>query len=190
MLIVVRHGRTATNARGALLGRSDPSLDELGETQAAAVRRALGPVDRIVSSPLLRCRQTAAAIGGAVEIDDRLIELDYGEWDGLPIADLPSRVWADWRNDPDLRPPGGETLTELGSRVGTALEDLRADAQHRDVVVVTHVSPIKATLAWTLGVGIEVSWRAFVAPASITRIAVGEHGPSLHSFNEVAHLTV
>ena len=56
------------------------------------------------------------------------------------------------------------------------------------MVVVTHVSPIKAAVAWAMGVGDEVSWRMFVAPASVTRIAVGDRGPSLHGFNDVAHL--
>ena len=59
MLFVVRHGRTAANASGLLLGRLDPDLDELGVRQAAAAAAALGTVDRVVSSPLLRTRRTA-----------------------------------------------------------------------------------------------------------------------------------
>jgi broad specificity phosphatase PhoE len=81
-------------------------------------------------------------------------------------------------------------LLALGARVRAACEALSADAKDADgdVVVVTHVSPIKAALAWALGVGEEVAWRTFVAPASITRIGFGPRGPVLHSFNEVAHL--
>ena len=57
------------------------------------------------------------------------------------------------------------------------------------MVVVSHVSPIKAAIAWALGVGDEVGWRLFVRVASITRIAIGPGGPTLHSFNEVVEIT-
>ena len=66
--------------------------------------------------------------------------------------------------------------------------DLAEEAAERDVVVVTHVSPVKAALAWALGVGDEISFRAYVAPASITTIATAGPRPSLHSFNGCAHL--
>ena len=62
------------------------------------------------------------------------------------------------------------------------------DARDRTVVVVSHVSPIKAAVAWALGVGPEVAWRSHLDPASITRIAIGPAGPVLRTFNEVAHL--
>ena len=75
MLIVVRHGRTPANAAGQLLGRRDPELDELGRAQAAAVGIAIPTAARVISSPLMRCRQTAEAIGTSVEIDERLIEV-------------------------------------------------------------------------------------------------------------------
>lgn len=188
MLIVVRHGRTAANAAGRLLGRADPPLDDLGLRQAGGLAAALGPVDRVVSSPLLRCRSTAAGFGVPVEVDERWIELDYGEWDGSVLGDLPASLWSAWRADVEFAPPGGESLVALGERVRAAADDLAADARDRSVVVVTHVSPIKAALAWALGVGDDVAWRAFVAPASVTRIAVGDRGPSLVGFNDTGHL--
>ncbi len=78
----------------------------------------MGPVDRVVASPLLRTRQTAAAFGAAVEIDDRFIELDYGEYDGLPLADVPAELWDRWRTDSDFAPPGGESLVALRAAGG------------------------------------------------------------------------
>ena len=187
MLIIARHGRTAVNAAGRLLGRSDPPLDPLGARQAAAIAAALRP-DRVVSSPLRRCRETAAAFGRPVDVDERLIEIDYGELEGASLADVPAGVWADWRADSAWRPPGGETLEELASRVDSALGDLAHEANGADVVVVTHVSPVKAAVAWALGVGIEISWRCRVDPASISRVAVEGGTRSLRSFNEVGHL--
>ncbi len=189
MLIVVRHGRTDANASGLLLGRRlDPGLDALGERQARALADALPAGARVISSPLQRTRETAAALGRAVEIDDRWIELDYGDLDGTPLRDVPADVWAAWRADPSLAPGGGESLVDLGERVRAACADLAEEAAERDVVVVTHVSPVKAALAWALGVGDDVSWRAYVAPASITRIATAGPNPSLHSFNGCDHL--
>lgn len=188
MLIVARHGRTDANRSGLLLGRLDVDLDELGRAQAAALADAVGPVDRVVASPLRRTMATAAAFDAPIESDDRLVELDYGDWDGTPVSEVPAEAWAAWRSDPHYTPPGGESLSALADRVVPVLDDLAADAAHRTIVVVTHVSPIKAALAWALGVSPDVAWRTFVAPASITRIAVSDRGPSLHGFNDVAHL--
>ena len=188
MLIVVRHGRTEANAAGLLLGRLDPPLDLLGIEQAGRVARAVGEVDRVVSSPLGRAVETAEAFGLPVEIDERWTELDYGDFDGLPVTEVPEAVWQRWRADPDFAPPAGESIAELTRRVHLACEDLCEGAQSATVVVVSHVSPIKAAVAWALGVGPELAWRTHLDPASITRIVIGRRGPLLRSFNEVAHL--
>lgn len=188
MLVVVRHGRTAANADGRLLGRLDVPLDEEGERQAARLAAAVGPVDRVVSSPLTRARQTAAAFGAPIEIDERWIELDYGTYDGTPLHEVPAVVWAAWRRDLSFAPPGGESIATLAARVRSSLEELTDRARSETVVVVSHVSPIKAAVAWALGVSDDVTWRLFVAPASVTRIALTERGPVLHTFNESAHL--
>jgi broad specificity phosphatase PhoE len=188
VLIIVRHGRTAANAAGRLLGRLDAPLDEIGEAQAAAMAAAVGPVDRVVASPLERTRRTAEAFGVPVELDERFIELDYGEYDGMPLGDVPGSVWSAWRADAGFAPPGGESIASLGVRVRQGLDELAEAARRDTVVVVSHVSPIKAAMAWALGVGDEVTWRLFVAPASVTRIAVTDHGPVVQSFNETGHL--
>jgi broad specificity phosphatase PhoE len=186
--VVVRHGRTAANATGRLLGHLDLPLDGLGEAQAAALAAAVGPVDQVVTSPLLRTRQTAAAFDAPVVVDERLIELDYGSYDGMALREVPADVWAQWRADPDFALPGGESLAALRRRVEATLVELSEVARTQTVVVVAHVSPIKAAVTWALGVGDEVTWRLFVSPASISRIGVGDRGPILQSFNLVAHL--
>jgi len=188
VLILARHGQTAANAAGHLLGRADPPLTEEGHRQAAALGAVLSGASLIISSPLQRARQTAEAIGGSFEIDERWTELDYGEYDDRPPGDVPPELWQRWRADPGHRPPGGESLVELGLRVRAACDDLAAQAAEADVVVVSHVSPIKAGVAWALDTSDEVAWRMYVALASITRIGVTERGPILRSFNEVAHL--
>ena len=187
MLIVVRHGRTEANASGRLLGRRDLPLDDLGRRQAAAVAPLVAGARRVVSSPLRRTRETASALGLPVSVDERFIELDYGSLEGTPLTEVPSDLWHRWQGDLAWAPEGGESLQALGVRVRAACEDLVEEATSSDIVVVTHVSPIKAAVAWALDVPDDVSWRMFVAPASVTRIAVGPRR-SLHGFNATAHL--
>jgi broad specificity phosphatase PhoE len=189
--VLVRHGQTTFNVEARLAGRLEAPLTPFGRLQAqatAAVINAAGPIARVVSSPLSRTRETAAAFGQQVDLDDRWIELDYGEFDGCPVGDVPANVWKTWRADPDFAPPGGETLTALGARVRSACDDLAHEAAHGNVVVVSHVSPIKAAVIWALGVSQTTAWRMFLGTASITRIAVGPDGPSMRSFNESSHL--
>ena len=191
MLILVRHGQTSANAGGLLQGRMDLPLDDEGRIQAmrtgAHIRQNF-PHARVIASPLRRAVDTARAISDEVEIDERFIELDYGQWDGRAMSDVDPAQWAQWRLDPLFRPPGGESLVELEQRVTPALEQLRLEAQERDVVVVSHVSPIKCAVTWALEVDSHVTWRFHLDRASICRIAVTARGLSVLSMNEVAHL--
>jgi broad specificity phosphatase PhoE len=184
VLILVRHGQTAANADGLVLGRLDPPLTSLGRQQAAAVAAALPPPDVLICSPLVRARETAEAFGAPVEVDERWIEFDYGDIDGVPVAEVPDDLWEKWRADHHFSPGGGESLAAVGRRVRESIDDLLADATNGDVVVVTHVSPIKAAIAWALDVPDAVAWRMYVDQASISRIAMREFGPVLMSFNE------
>ncbi len=188
VLILVRHGQTTANAAGLLLGRLDPELTEFGRVQAEATARALGTVDRVIASPLRRARLTAEAFGQPVEVDERWIEIDYGSYDGVPLAEVPAELWDAWRRDVTFAPPGGESLAAVGERVRRACEGLCEEARARHVVVVSHVSPIKAAVAWALGVGDAVSWRMFLDVAAICRIQIGPRGPSLRTYNDTSHL--
>ena len=194
LLTLVRHGRTRANAGGLLQGHVDNELDEVGHDQASVLGPALArvaPVDRIIASPLLRAQQTAAAIAGhvglAVETDRRWIELDYGDYDGQPMSSIPPEVWARWRSDPDFRPPRGESMAELETRVHGALVDLAANDTGMHVVVVSHVSPIKAAVAWALGVDIGVSWRTALDRASMSTIRLHAERSALVTFNVTVH---
>lgn len=185
VLILVRHGQTAANAAGLLLGQADPPLTERGQAQAQALAAALPYPARVISSPLVRARDTAAAFGRPVEIDERWIEMDYGSLDCEPAASVAVEVWDRWRGDLTYVPAGGESLATVGKRVRAACEQLAEEASVADVVVVSHVSPIKAAVAWALGVGDQVAWRMFVEDASVARIAWNSAGPLLKSFNEM-----
>jgi broad specificity phosphatase PhoE len=188
VLILVRHGQTTMNATGRLQGRLDAPLTELGRRQAAAIATVVTQPSVVVTSPLLRARETADAFGVGARVDERWIELDYGDLDGKPISEVPADLWDRWRAHPEFAPPRGESMSELGHRVRAACEELAPVAATEDVVVVSHVSPIKAAVAWALGVGDETTWRMFLDVASICRVAVSARGASLVTFNERAHV--
>lgn len=200
MLVLVRHGEATANAAGLLLGRSDVPLTDKGRGQAAAVGARLRhgpdgtaapPVVAVVSSPLRRTLDTADALGLGlpVQVDRRWVEVDYGEHEGRALSDVPADVWLRWRSDPAYRPEGGESLADLGARVRQACDDLVATpgegarSDHGDVVVVSHVSPIKAAVAWALSADDRLAWRLHLSTGSITRIAWTPSGPVVHGFN-------
>jgi probable phosphoglycerate mutase len=195
VLILVRHGESEANAKGLLLGRTDAPLTEKGRAQAASVRQLLhNPVGTVWSSPLSRARDTAALLDlvPPIGLDERWVEVDYGEYECQPLQDVPADVWLRWRKDPDFRPEGGETLAEVDQRVALACADLFAQdgvgarSRDADVVVVSHVTPIKAAVAWALGADAGLSWRLHLLTASVTRIGWNAGAPVLHGFNEVA----
>ena len=158
MLTLVRHGQSAANAAGLLVGRVDSPLTELGRRQAAALGRALAAAPatavRIITSPLQRAMQTAEAIAAAyaattpaqsaarpgvggtgvapeVGVDERFVELDYGELDGRAVSELAPGLLERWRLDTRWRPPGGESLFEVCNRVGAACDELVGAAGRR-----------------------------------------------------------
>ncbi len=188
MIAFVRHGETASNRAGLLLGRADPPLTEKGRAQANAVAAALAsglaPL-AVVTSPLLRAVETATAIasqfGLDIERDERLIELDYGEWDERGFGDVPADELRAWRADPTFVPPGGESLVSVQERVAECAAEILERAGNGLVVAVSHVSPIKAAVAWALGAGPAISWRMRLDLGSITRV---DTGPTLLTFNE------
>ena len=191
MLILVRHGRTPANAAGLLQGRLDQDLDDHGRAQAVAVAayvQSWCEVDTVVASPLKRAQQTAGAFGLPVETDDRWLELSYGEYEGTPHTDVPSEVWMRWRDDPHFTPVGGESLAALDVRVRAACIQLVERAAHHNVVVVSHVSPMKSAVAWALGVDVGISFNCHLDHAAVCRIAIRGDRPVLYTFNETAPL--
>jgi broad specificity phosphatase PhoE len=195
VLVLIRHGETEANARNLLVGRAESPLTELGRAQAGALAQMLGPVSRLVSSPLGRAMETARALGlpVEVEVDERWVELDYGAYDLEPLDDVPAELWRRWRHDAHFRPPGGESLAEMSGRVRAACAELFAHdgagaRGEGDVVVVSHVSPIKAAVAWALGAHDTVAWRLYLATASITVIGWGAGAPLLRRYNVTSGL--
>jgi probable phosphoglycerate mutase len=195
VIVLARHGETEPNRVGRLLGRSDPPLNERGRQQAGALAAFLadGPTPTVViTSPLGRTRETAEAIsatsGAPLRVDDRLIEVDYGEWDEQLIRDIPADVAARWRTDPSFAAPGGESLADLRLRIAPCAATLFEEAREGVIVVVSHVSPIKSIICWALDLDDRYAWRLRLDVASVSRLVGGPDGPVLVSFNETGHL--
>ncbi len=104
------------------------------------------------------------------------------------MREVPDAVWRGWRTDTTFAPEGGESYAALDSRVRSALVELTPRIQDRDVVVVSHVSPIKAAVAWALHATTDIMFHCYLAQASLCRIDMGFFGPILRSFNEQAEI--
>jgi broad specificity phosphatase PhoE len=189
VLYLVRHGRTDANAKGLLQGRLDPPLDAVGRRQAAAMAEVIGGVDEVISSSLVRAVETASYFQHEVTIDDRWIELAYGEYEGIPAGEVPPEVWQSWRTDASFATDGGESFGALDARVRSACDELSDRISGRDVVVVSHVSPIKAAVGWALSATMEIMFHCHLSQASLCRVDMGRFGPVLQSFNEQAPIT-
>lgn len=189
ILILLRHGRTPNNAQARLQGQLDSPLDKVGFEQSAVVGRALRerwPVDRVVVSSRRRTQQTARAAGLAdvpTTIDDRWMELDFGSYDGRRIGEVMAELGAAWASDISYEPPGGESMACLHERVGEAAAEIAEEASTRNILVVTHATPIKSAVVWLLGGGAEMIMRLRVSLASVTAFGPVAHGLVLTEFN-------
>jgi len=154
-VLLVRHGPTDWNERGRIQGRADPALSRRGRIEVASWRLPAGWAEaRVLSSPLRRARETAALLSRQPPVvDDRLIEMDWGAWQGRRLADLraeaPAAMATNEAGGLDFRPPGGESPREVCARVQALLGELAADP--RPVVAVCHKGVIRAALALASG---------------------------------------
>jgi len=153
-LYLVRHGQTESSRRMAYSGRADIALTEHGRGQArvAAEQLAGSGIDAVVSSPLIRARETAQAIadatGAPLEVDERLTEVDYGDFEGLDREGASARfgrAFDDWRADPFGSPvPGMEPLGGALARASAATAD--ALHQYETAVIVGHQGILRIVL--------------------------------------------
>src|SRR3569623_1185694 len=154
-LALLRHGPSEWNGAGRSQGHTDFPVSDAGLAKMAAVRLPLA-VARVYASPMLRARQTAEALGLAAPIyDPRLMEQNWGIWEGLTKDEILSRHGADAfikagsKHGEAFRPGGGESTGELHARVAAFLKDAGQGAG--DAVAVTHLGVLRA--AYTLATG-------------------------------------
>ncbi|MEU4567838.1 histidine phosphatase family protein [Micromonospora sp. NPDC023956] len=194
-LLLLRHGRTTANAEGGLAGRQPVELDETGQTQARLVGERLRvlPLAAVVTSPLVRCRQTLElALPGAAPVDeDGLIECGYGEWEGQPLKKLAKDpLWPVVQQHPSAAVfPGGEAMAAMAARAVAAVRswDARLTAEHGPEAVwlaCSHGDVIKAIVADALGMHLDLFQRIVADPASVTAIRYTPTRPFLLRLND------
>ena len=198
-LFLVRHGEAAANTEMRYLGTRDDPLTERGAEQARLLAQALGelPIRAVYSSPLSRTMATAHPIAGtlglAVVPEPRLRESSFGAWEGLTRGEVLARgdedrgLLARWESDPETAPPGGESLAEVERRTRQLAGELASRHAGEWVVLVSHVSPIKALLAAALGAPLAVARRVFLDPATLSVIDWGDP-PLVRLINAHGHL--
>ena len=176
--LLLRHGQTELSAQRRYSGRGNPPLTDMGRRQAESAAGYLaerGGVDACLSSPLPRALITADAaatgLGLDVEVDDDLIETDFGAWEGLTFAEAAERdpeLHAKWLRDTSLAPPDGESFDAVAIRVRRARDRIVAKYGDATVLVVSHVTPIKTILRLALDAGDGVLFRLHLDLASLS----------------------
>ncbi|WP_326630756.1 MULTISPECIES: bifunctional RNase H/acid phosphatase [unclassified Streptomyces] len=200
--VLLRHGETALTPekRFSGSGGSDPELSAAGRHQAERVAESLaarGTIQEIISSPLRRCRETAATVGARlglpVQIEDGLRETDFGAWEGLTFAEVRERYGPDldaWLASTRTPPTGGgESFAEVARRVSATRDRLTTRHAGRTVLLVTHVTPIKTLARLALGAPPESLFRMELSAASLSAVAYYADGnASLRLLNDTSHL--
>jgi len=167
-LYLIRHTRVAAPP-GLCYGHLDVALADTFTNEAQQVRAALPAVlPPVWSSPSLRCRQLAETLAPSVQLDARLKELSFGDWEGQTWSELDSPEARHWGNHwQTARPPGGETLTELVERVDTFLQELPAG----DQVIVAHAGSIRVLLHWLTGLSLEAAFQRPIGYGEVIPVA-------------------
>jgi probable phosphoglycerate mutase len=197
----VRHGQTPTTGK-VLPGRAPGlHLADKGQQQAAAVAERIATlqdakrrVAAVYASPLERTRETAAPIAKALGLPVRrskgLLECEFGEWTGAELKKL--YKLPEWRtvqrNPSGFRFPGGESFTEMQTRIGSAIESLRTAHPGQTVVAVSHADPIKAAVAQAMGMHLDLFQRIVISPCSVSAILYATDGPVVLAVNSTGDL--
>ena len=186
-LILVRHGVTPMTLAGGLSGGEvpGPPLTPQGRTQAARAADAIFRLGErwhdlprpthLVTSPMVRTQEVAAAVGRRLgltpQVDERLREMEFGEWEALTPAQVEERWpgdFARWFSTGTFAPPGGESYAQVGERVAVAIEDLRDRLAGNAVVAVGHAAMIRTVAGRALDMPPSAWARLRIPPCSLT----------------------
>lgn len=180
-LYLIRHPRPEVDP-SLCYGVADLPVAEDIEACAQRLGPLLPPDARVVSSTLTRARLLAEALSPRVALDARLRELDFGEWELKPFADIPPEGFDVWgRTLIDFRAPGGELYADMARRVWDAFDAHRADAGA--LVIVAHNGPMRALTGTLLGLPSDRWLNLEFEFGRVTHLAIGPLGPKLRGFN-------
>ena len=202
LVLFVRHGQTPTTGK-VLPGRARGlHLAEKGQEQAKTVAARIASLQTeqrkiaaVYASPLERTQETAApiarALGLRVRRNQGLLEADFGEWTGAELKKLYKKP--EWRtvqrNPSGFRFPGGESFTEMQTRICGAVDRLRAAHRGQTIVAVSHADPIKAAVAHAMGTHLDLFQRIVVSPCSVSAVLYGVDGPVVLAVNSTGELS-
>ena len=174
MIYIIRHGQTEKNRANVLQGRSDIPLNDSGRQQAEEVRNRLIKAgihfDLVYTSPLIRAVQTAAIIAEGIPQlkDDRLIEMDYGPYEGMDLANPAPEVlefFRDFVHNP--APNGMEPLQAIVVRLGSFLEEIREEAAEKNILISTHAIAMKGALEYLTPDSGGSYWSKFIGNCAV-----------------------
>ena len=199
-ILLARHGECRRNVEGLFRGRVDFPLNERGLRQAAELGSALRPYspEAVMTSPLLRAKDTARAIAGAcsirVEEDEGFNNISLGIWEGQPKTEIAERYpgqWKIWLENPErLAVEGAESLDDVLRRSMAALDRGVAKYRGKTFAAVTHRTVIKPLLAGCLGIASPYFWKVHMDTGSYSILVHDDlHGYSLFSLNRTDHLS-
>jgi probable phosphomutase (TIGR03848 family) len=194
-LLLLRHGRTTANASGGLAGRQPVELDETGRAQAAKVGERLRPLPlaKVVTSPLIRCRQTLdlALPDAEPVVEEDLTEAGYGDWEGQELKKLAKDpLWRVVQAHPSAAVfPNGEAMSAMSARAIAAVRkwDARVTAESGPEslwLACSHGDVIKAIVADAMGLHLDQFQRIVADPASVTVIRYTPVRPFLVRSND------
>ena len=189
-LYLVRHGWTSWHTERRVAGWADVPLDERGQTEAAVTARWLAQHchDRplaLISSPVLRARQTAEVISAVfapslpIEFDEGIGDTRVTGWQGRLVDDIEANdpTWPQFSESPaDFRFPAGETLREVQARVLTAVETLRRRFERGEVILVSHADPLRSLIAHFMQMDVAHLGRLHVETGSISCLSLPSAG--------------
>ena len=184
--ILVRHGETEWSRDGRHTGRIDIPLTDEGRRQAEQLQEALGEwsLTRVLASPLSRALDTCrlAGLGDRAEITDRLLEWDYGEYEGLTTPQIRELRpgWNLWRDGC----PGGESATDVGARVDPLVAELRAS--EGDVALFAHGHVLRVLAARWIELPPEAGARLPLATATISALGFERETAAIRRWNAPA----
>jgi broad specificity phosphatase PhoE len=196
LVLVARHGETTWNLAGRYQGRLESELSPLGMRQAAALAEAIAreepKIERIVSSPLIRCKSTAQyvadRIGVPVETDPRLIEIGHGDWEGRLRDDImreEPRNWYLWKNKPtEITFSQGDSMQKVAER----WMEFTSEPVRVPTLVVTHDAVVRAAIVLAQVRSLDEIWKVRMENAAYARFDASSAGWRLLEECRSAHL--
>ncbi len=154
--------------RAATFGGDDP-IDDVGRAKAERLKGTLRRFDLCLTSPALRARETAAALGLTATVDERLRDCDFGRWTGRKLSQVivrEPRKLMSWMSNPSSAPHGGETIPQVMERVALWISEPERSKVH--TVAITHASVIRAAIVYVIQAQPQSFWRIDVSPLSLT----------------------